>query len=291
VTVTAVVTQATGGDCTIDGETDCDQDWALALSSGASCNIAGTIFFGSSSLECRDISPLAVCPGNPFTNFTITIGTTDLCDHSSDEIDASKGLTPTMTAFYDNAFTQVQTEFQTGDIVYFQITINDPTSTIDSLEFDDISVANSDGSNPVSLYSLSGIEFQTLEELNGTEYLAAGVDGILEFQFRLLRNIIPQLADLSAQDANIQLLVTATIDITYHGNSKRSVQASAPVGSLLAQSHLSIFHVDAEAIVADEEQGLVAEELSFGEFFSAASSSSVSVFFAVVFGVVAMLAL
>jgi len=184
-------------------------------------------------LLCRDYTAVSLCQGSPSTNFTITIGNTDLCDDAPN-VDASAGLTTSLETYYDAALQIPQAIFQTGDMVYFKLAVRDPSSTIDQITFRSIIVRSSDAVVEDDLYETENAgdlpseatvfradaDFNITQEFR-TPFLVPNAEGDLMFNFRLLRNklqVVSALSSNSADDMTKQLTIEAVIDLLYHGN-------------------------------------------------------------------------
>jgi len=273
--------------CTKDQDTDCEQSWILTIDTqppGAPqqvCNLKGTLEFNTATLLCRDyLSPtgtVSACPITPSTNFTIHLGKTDLCDVAP-ATDASLGLSETLESFYDSALTLPQAVFQTGDMVYFALTVTNPAATIDRITFNSIKVDSVSLSAPNVLYEVTtpgdvATFYLHTAKLNVTREIretmvSPGETGLLTFEFRLLRDVLDSISDSvlnSASAANLQkdVVVQVIIDIWYHGNDnsmKRSI-SFVPGAPLPAVSHAQIAYYDVgnedfeEAKAIDNNEG------------------------------------
>jgi hypothetical protein len=308
VTATAVLASPQPGEMVCDQvqDTDCEQSWILTIDTQPGtlqqvCNLKGSVEFSTGALDCRDYVTEQACAGSPSANFTINIGATDLCDDGS-SADASLGLATTMESFYDAALTIPQAIFQTGDMVYFELIVNDPTSTIDQIFFSNIEIRDSTNTFTDSLYTAdpdSGAQLtinpnadvmfnisQTIDEI-----LRAGSDGGLIFQFRLSREHLNVISALSStgSDSTEQMMVEATITIKYHGNNnKRTVILTNNIPAV-AHTTLSLYSMHDEEYAPHANDEIMDNEIfEFSGLFSAASSTTTTCVAAVVAVVVAM---
>jgi len=228
-----------------------------------------------------------------------------LCDGDHD-VDGSAGLTTALLPYYDPAFTVPQNIFQTGDMVYFQLIVNDPTSTIDAITFNEILLNNAvlsvtdnlyEVTNPGDLPSVAAV--LTAAEVNVTQeirqpapFVAPGQNGVLTFQFRLLRNhlnVINSLSSVNPDDLTEQLTVQATIDIWYHGNQKRTVVAAGSLPSV-THSQISFYNVqETEEEIENNNVPVVDEADQMETSLFASSASTVAASFAAVAVAVALL--
>jgi len=283
--VTATVAASSSGDDMCDQTQDsyCTQTWVVTINTKPNptdsqvCNLQGGIKFTTGILECRDLSPSGSCPGNPTSNFTLAVGQTDLCDSKQHQLDATAGLTHTLESFFDSEYTVSQNVFQTGDMVYFQLIVNDPLSTIDAITFNEVSVSDPTMGHSNSLFLVQNVGDAISESIsavgsqvsfNVTQDLRAhpdvivtpGVDAVLMFQFRLQRDILTAISALSSMtpsDETSQITVSATVDIKYHGNwKKRSFASSASIPST-SHTMLSLYnwenYEEQEAVIAEQQ--------------------------------------
>jgi len=100
--------------------------------------------------------------------------------------------------------------------------------------------------------------FNVTEEQRDT-VLLAGSTGTLTFQFRLSRsslNVIKYLSSDTVDDESKNIIVTATIDLTYHGNDnsrkKRVVAIATPI-----PAHTSAFI----SLLTDIDEGDVGQSI------------------------------
>jgi hypothetical protein len=296
VTASAVLAENQPGELECDQveDTECEQSWILTIDTDPSnvldeqvCNLKGVIAFASGALYCRDYTNVAVCQTYPTVNFSISIGNTDLCDDGSDA-DASKGLTAELETFYDADLTVPQAIFQTGDMVYFKLIVNDPSSTIDQITFESIELKAQDGNGaPLKdiLLDLSVPTFNVPSEFNitaefTTPFLKSGVDGVLQFHFRLLRDVlsvINGLSSASSGDMTQQLTVEATINILYHGNQKRTMVASSNMLPAVAHSQISFYDMYTEEELAPHNNDDTLEvDAELDSFFGSPASTVVA---------------
>jgi hypothetical protein len=282
ITALATLNTIQGGDLVCDQtqDTECEQSWVLTIDTDAGetqvCNLQGTIEFSTGKLDCRDLTTTGLCPGDPTTNFTISIGATDLCDNAPD-VDASAGLVLALDTFYDEDLTVPQAIFQTGDMIYFKLTVTDPISSIDQITFNKIVVKNTGGDHD-DLYVASApgslalpevattfdldAQFNITDEMREGEadsiVLAPGADGVLTFHFRLLRDKLQVVQDLSTpNDMTEQLTIEATIDLLYHGNPiianptrRRSITTNQVPA--VTQAHIAFYQTVAEEQELDD---------------------------------------
>jgi len=218
-------------------------------------------------------------------------------------VDASAGLTTSLESYFDSDFETPQNVFQTGDLIYFRLIVKDPLSTIDSITFNSIVVRNSELSNYDTLYHvLNPGDFSTTPTttintnamVNVSEVrhpyplLTPNSDGILTFQFQLLRsalNVVNTLAALPNEDAQ-ELTVEAMVDIWYHGNgpasfptiTKRSDVSPSSYGSHFSVSHVQIAFQDAESDDLNNEEGEIVTLDNNAEVFSLFSSGAANNF-------------
>jgi len=242
-------------------------------------------------LICRDYTSEMACSGSPSTNFTIAIGKTDLCDENGKEVEASAGLSTGIETFYDSDRTVPQSIFQTGDMVYFKLSVKNPSSTIDQITFNQIRVYTSADStvedplyhviNPGDLPSAADVfnldaQFNITQEYRDLSYLEPNAEGDLNFNFRLLRNhlnVVNTLSSVSADSMTQQLTVEVIIDILYHGNQKRTFVATSNVP---AMTHTSISFYDMGENAEDLEphtNDASAMDASHGSLFASPAST------------------
>jgi exosome complex RNA-binding protein Csl4 len=304
--VTLAVPQPGDLVCNDVGGTDCEQAWVLVINTqpadpaDAVCNLAGKVEVNTYTLFCRDYQPIQACAGAPETNFTIVIGTTDLCEHSSEEADASKGLTYSMETFLDAEMTTPQNVFQTGDFVYAKVIVSDPQATIDTVTFNFVTVKSADPASSVhtDVYALpahgsyasikadgDAVGFNVTQEFT-TPYLAPGNTAELQFRFRLDRDdldVIQHLSSADPSDMTQQVTIEAILDINYHGNQKRSISLTNS-NSVPAVAHSMITFYDME--VVEELEGhnndQTAEDAYEFSLFASSSSAVVASVAAVV---------
>lgn len=278
-------------------DTECEQAWILTIDTlvGAGpqvCNLKGIIEFSTDPLLCRDYTTVDDCQGAPATNFTIQIGRTDLCD-SAPDVDASAGINGVLESFYDEDLTIPQAVFQTGDMVFFKLTITDPVSSIDRITFAEVVVRSSSDvsindelyeqttpGDPVDTSStfLTAAHFNITQEFR-TPILYAKSKGELLFHFRLLRDVLNVVADLSsltASDMTKQLTVEVTVDVAYHGNTKRSTVATTLPTT--AHSQLTFYDLgdNVEEMQPHANDAIVEDDI-FSGYFSPASTVVASV--------------
>jgi len=286
-------------------DTECEQSWILIIDTNPTsvpleqvCNLKGLLEFSTDILLCRDYVAVDACQADPSTNFTISIGQTDLCDNA-DAADASAGLTSELVTYYDAGLTVPQAIFQTGDMVYFKLIVNDPVSTIDQITFKKVMVTEDGGDNDILYFqpvsgaeidvasleasSLDSGEFNEDAQFNITSefrqpFLNPKTDGVLLFQFRLLRDALNVVDSLSTNGGDItqSLTVEVTYDILYHGNQKRTVTAT---NLLPAVAHSRIAFYDTAMTEENELMPHNNEDALDDEFsaFFGSSASSVAV--------------
>jgi len=308
--------------CTTDEDTDCEQGWVLTINTqptGAPtqiCNLKGTLTFSTQTLLCRDTSDasgLLDCIAAPATNFTLKLGKTDLCDSHTKIVDTAGGMTESLETFYDRDLTLPQTIFQTGDMVYFALKVNNPAATIDTITFNTITVSTADQtlSNPTILYqvqhpgdypSTAGTVIKTQSQVNISQdvrdsLVHPGQDGLLAFNFRLLRKFIDSLVTLDSSTSDAmqkEIAVEVIIDIWYHGNDnsvKRVFKTNAP---LPAVAHAQIAYYLADMDDFSDDNTAVETGVEDYSSFSLSASSSTSVVasgFMFIFAVVVALVL
>jgi len=299
----AVLAAGQSGDvvCEQVADTECEQQWVLTISTAAGadsdvCNIAGTLEFSTGTLDCRDYDEVDECALEPSANFTIVIGKTDLCDKDASSADASAGLTHKLETFFDSALTQHQSIFQTGDLVYAKVTLNDPSSTIDAVTFSSIAIAASDDAALEDvLYAVASSSYGPVapnedywfnKTMEIDTMLEPSADGSLVFSFRLVRlsgGVLESLSSASSSDLTKQLTITAALDILYHGNDnsvgkKRAVVVTNTVPTI---THSQISFYDTE-LVDDLEPHNNDEALNEEFDLFGNSASTVAASFAVV---------
>jgi hypothetical protein len=302
VSATAVLaTEQPGEDvCDFQQDTDCTQSWLLTIDTNIAenqvCNLFGTVSFSTQQLLCRDLPPSGgvapLCPGTPTpqTNFTINIGTTDLCDDAPD-VDASAGLSYVLEPFYDPDWNVPQNVFQTGDMIFFEVIVNDPVGTIDQVTFNTIQLngpatKKRDPPSDTLYYtatagdigsSFANVDFNITREKRSDDshVTPPGRDVILAFQFRLNREYLTTVYGLSPDNSKL-ITVEVIIDIWYHGNQRRTVVLA---GAQPATTHSSItfydlangadadaenVNPDEEAVEDDVEENILSESGLFG---------------------------
>jgi hypothetical protein len=269
------------GSAVCDGtqDSDCVQTWILTINTkpqqdvGQVCNLKGFLEFTTGNLLCRDFANTIVCPQDPNTNFTISIGQTDLCDNGT-EADASAGLTNTLESYFDEGYSVPQNIFQTGDMIFFKVIVKDPEATIDEITFNQVLLRNNvppyhddllykvetpkDLYTDTSTHKLTAVLFNITQEIRQpTDIISPGSEAVLQFSFKLSRSLVA-LNTLSSADPEAQaqqLTVEVLIDLWYHGNQKKSIIATS-AGALPSTSHAQIsfydMGTDTDELNADE---------------------------------------
>jgi hypothetical protein len=275
--------------CDSTQDTTCEQNWILTINLQPDvnvapvCNLAGSVKFSTSDLLCRDFTGAPQpCPDHPFTDFTIKIGKTDLCDNGQ-VADASSGLAYVLESYYDQEYTLPQTIFQTGDMIYFRVSVINPLATIDAIKINKLLIWDEQRTTFESLFDVAtpGVNKSELHITQEVDSLVpAGEPGYLAFYFRVSRNSVSGINLLnslaSAADLSRQLIVEATIDIWYHGNQKRATRVVA--GPLPAVTHATIavynYEKTGDDIIVNNNNEVAGEDSSFWR--SSASSSVAS---------------
>jgi hypothetical protein len=241
--------------CNTQEDTDCEQSWILTINTQPNpsdpqvCNLKGKLTFSTQNLLCRDLTDASntvlPCIAFPVTNFTLSLGKTDLCDSNDKVVDTAGGMTEVLESFYDADRSLPQNIFQTGDMVYFNLIVNNPSASIDTITFNSIRVGSATftplywvdtpgTTDPTYIHTSPTSQINTTTEIRDS-LVRAGQDALLQFNFRLLRNVIGSLVDLStitAGDMQRDLTVEVVIDIWYHGNEhsvKRTLRTNAPL--------------------------------------------------------------
>jgi hypothetical protein len=269
ISATAGLDSIQAGSAVCDGtqDTDCIQNWILTINTKPEqavdqvCNLKGFLEFATGNLLCRDFANTIVCPQDPNTNFTISIGQTDLCDNGP-EADASAGLTNTLESYFDEEYSAPQNIFQTGDMIFFKVIVKDPVATIDEITFNEVLVrSNVDINKQDTLYKVShpkdlftdpntvkltAVLFNITKEIRQpTDIISPGSEAVLLFSFKLYRSL-QALTTLSSADPEAQaqqLTVEVSLDLWYHGNQKKSIVATS-AGALPSTSHAQISFYD-----------------------------------------------
>jgi len=287
-------------DCDQTEDTTCEQSWILTIQTAAFpapapnvCNLKGKLEFTTFPLICRDYSAVGACQGAPQTNFTIAVGSTDLCDQNSKDTDASLGLSTGIETYYDADLQIPQSIFQTGDMVYFKLMVKDPSSTIDQITFNQIRVyTTADSGVEDMLYKVvnpgdwpsQAATFKVDTQFNITQefrepFLVPNAEGDLHFNFRLLRNhliVVEDLSTISSDAMTQQLTVEAIIDILYHGNQKRTFVATS---NIPAMTHTQISFYDmgeTEEELEPHTNDASALDAAQGSLFAASPASTVA---------------
>jgi hypothetical protein len=284
--------------CDQTEDTTCEQSWVMTIQTAAfagfadTCNIKGKFEFNTAPLICRDYTNTDACSGSPSTNFTIIVGPTDLCDAHSKDIDASAGLSTGIETYYDADLTVPQSIFQTGDMVYFKLSVVDPSSTIDQITFNTIRVyTTADSSIEDALYATlapgddvaQATTFNLDAQFNITQefrspFLRPGDEGDLNFNFRLLRKhlqVISALSTVSSDAMTQQITVEAVIDILYHGNQKRTFVATSNIPAL-THTQISFYDMGEDEVDLEPHANDAATvDAAQGSLFSASPASAV----------------
>ena len=192
-----------------------------------------------------------------------------------------------------------QSIFQTGDMVYFGLVVNNPASTIDMITFNQIVVYDvATQKQTTTLYKVSapGVEptdstntfdpnvlFNITSEVRGPNPVPPGTDAELDFEFKLLRSAIDALFSVSSvSSATMQkdLMVEVTIDIWYHGNdnSRRRtfIASTSHSGPLPSVEHTQIAFYDVDNTDIEQQPAVNEDIEETGNMFSAAAPSSSS---------------
>lgn len=231
-----------GDNCNTKQDSTCVQKFLVRINVGDNCDIAGVYTFRD-TLYCRDVSSTdvaALCDVHTDpVEFTIRVKSTDLCD--SEALDASKDMKTSLDAFFDQEFATRTSEFQTGDMIFWKLTIVNPQSSIDKVELNSVSLASS-GPADVLLEEKEVTAVGVAVGFNYTNALQVVYSGDkveVTFSHRYLRSaLINTINVLSNGVSSVDVETTVVIDIYYHGNQKRATMdiSSAPTQSTQSRS-------------------------------------------------------
>jgi hypothetical protein len=265
----------------------CTQQWVATINSDGVCNIQG-IFQMNDTLLCRDTEPKwgagYTYPGLPcnFTGsgkepapaiFQFNVGKTFLCDEEA--LDTSTSMTYQLLSYSDADFARPTTTFQTGDMIYMQFILTNPSVSVEAVTFNLITLVSGATSN--TIYSvpepfatgqwLSGINGEFLSEVR--TLVPSGQPAVLEFGFQLSRSQLSSITVLgdNEDDDSISLLVQVSVDILYHGNNKRAV---------MVNHELNTASISEAAVITIMENDMEADYVDIDFFGSSASATTLN---------------
>lgn len=221
-------------ECEMDQDSDCTQRWKVVIPADAeTCDIAGKYTF-TDDLLCRDVSggSATTCPGAAVApvDFDINVKATNLC--APEALDATATSSYVLSPFFAEEDTTETWQYQTGDWIYWDLSVTDPLVSIESIHFQDISVTLNVGGVGVSTDVLlsnsgltakgSGVALNISKEIEYT--VAPGHAAVLKFKYQLLRSILSaalsSLGSVSGGSAvtTVQITTSVTVNVQYHGN-------------------------------------------------------------------------
>lgn len=235
--------------CDFSQDSTCDQKWFIRVNSNGICDVGGVYTF-SSSLLCRDVNSTEEATNCPMwatpVQFSMKIAKTDLC--APKELDATEKLTAELIPYFDAEHTEPSDTYQTGDMIYWKVVVNNPQGTIDLIEFEDIEMkligATEGDSSSIDIMFHTGMTTQQglaaeLKTKDVKSAVAPGEPAILYMNHRVLRNALSNtVGKLSGNDQSaVELRTYVTLNLHYHGNDKRSQRAPLTVA---AQRHITV---------------------------------------------------
>jgi len=218
------------GKCDIAQNTECIQQWYARINVGENCDISG-IYTLSSNLFCRDVNSTeqgTACPESETpAQYSIRVKETDLC--APEAVSATSQLTLSLTPYSDQNLLKTTDKYQTGDSVYWKVEVVNPQATIDTIEFERISIGpNTDDESSVDiLYDASAItssgSSSGLSVTNLEQKVAPGQKAELYFNYYLIRSALPNtIGLLTGGGVAMELRTTVVLNFWFHGNQKRA---------------------------------------------------------------------
>jgi len=216
--------------CTNVTNSVCTQQYVMSIAPNGGCNLGGNYVFNI-TLFCR----VNACGGNYNSgSYSVLIFDTDICGVGGIDVELANGA---LLPYSDAAGTIPASSFNPNQWVYFAFTISSDDVTIDSLVVEQITAADAAGDTDI-LYNLNAVGSAPGVTAEGTAASLAitpaitpaspGVDVTLWFQVQLV-NSIPSFRVLPSTATAVT--ITIVVDVTYHGNTKRTVEMTASVTS------------------------------------------------------------
>jgi hypothetical protein len=266
-------------ECDGKQDTDCTQRWTVTIVvPPALCNIQGVYTF-QDTLICRDNATASPCPKNPPpVQFSLSIRQTDLC--AADAIDTSAENKYTLTPFFGPSDSSPTFSYQTGDMIYWQVTVVDPLATLDRVTFANIMIYVTSGDGTLqtdvlfdneALTSTGTSALLTIKE--SLTPVAPGQAAALTFQYKLLRSVLEQtVAQLTSDNNVVEVTTSVTVNLLYHGNQKRTFTEKSTTATQARTVQLMISpdvkDAPAAAAAPSKQQG----DSIFDEFFGSATT-------------------
>jgi len=213
-------------DCADDSD-PCVQTWlATVTRNDGLCTLSGDLNFNY-TLICSDSS----CSPSD-TYFTLSMAAVTLCDDSSDDVDATKELQKSLILYSDMELQNPQSQFSVGDLVFASVDFTNSEATIDSITLSAITLSSSSGSDDLLT--------------TGVATLVESTTSSLVVNFTLNRATLTSLSDLTT-DESAAVTLSITVDVEYHGNSKRSTTTIGNKESHSVGANLLILPADDNA--------------------------------------------
>lgn len=211
-----VCTNATGGGC--------QQQYVMRIDPHTGCNLGGNYQFNI-TLTCRS---MACNVPTDAGSYSVRIYDTDVCGVGGIDVGLSTGA---LLPFSDAAGTTPSSTFLPNQKVYFAFTLSSDAVTIDSMVVEKITAAATSTSDV--LYDLHPLTTAPGTSAEGAAASLAlipaitpaspGTDCTLWFSLQLV-DAIPSFRVLPSAAATVTM--TVIVDITYHGNQKRTMELS-----------------------------------------------------------------
>jgi hypothetical protein len=287
------------GRCDTQQDSLCTQKWFVRINVAANCDVSGLYTF-QDTLDCRDVnstSDLVACPAwaTP-VQFSIRIMNTDLCAPAV--LDATQFLQAELTAYFDAEHENEAETYQTGDAVYWVVTVKDPQGTIDRIELAQLEVdlvSSTDSTVSEGVDVLFSNDLLTTAG-NATQFAFANVEAQvsvghtarLYISFRWLRSGLPNTVGQLSAPADgepvlqVDLRTSLTLNFFYHGNQKRATMNTPNTLTVHHDIHVTnAVEVVDEATEGDDDETL----FDVDESSASVNSFVVNSFFVVVVGV------
>jgi len=248
--------------CSDSEDSVCGQMFIVTLTVDAGeCDIAGTYTFEGATLKCRDGDAVGDdCPlvsgEEPTTTMYFEFEGTNLCD--IDAADPSANIVPTLVAHPDSTLASTQTEFYTGDYIWFSYSFVSSSATVDSVSFAKIELTSSETGTDV-IYDIENLASSVPAAMEGimfevhnlTTMVDAGETVNATFGFKLspdfLTNTVSALRSM-ANGLPQQLTIAVTADVAFHGNSRKRVVSEFAVATLTASHGFSVHPSERSAV-------------------------------------------
>jgi len=271
----------------------------VRINVAANCDISGLYTF-QDTLLCRDVNSTGgntACPewATP-VQFTITIKNTDLC--APKVLDATQFLEADLKAYFDEEHENEADTYQTGDEVFWVVTVKDPQGTIDRVELVELEVNLLSPEDGVTSIGVDVLYSNDLFTSNGNEtgfwfrnvenQIGAGERAHLNIAYRWLRSGLPNtVGQLSAPAAGepvlqVDLRTSVTLAFFYHGNQKRTTMTMPNTLTAHHDIHVTNAQDEADNAVDTEDDTL---SLTDDESAAVSVHSVVNTFLVAVVGV------